>query len=69
MCSSDLSHTGINILLGQIRIIAVAVIIKLGKYVVPYFDKIGRCPLEFQPGERWKYGVSADILAAVVEKA
>lgn len=34
-----------------------------------FADKIGRCPLEFQPGERWKYGVSADILAAVVEKA
>ena len=31
-------------------------------------DRIGRCPLEFQPGARWKYGVSADILAAVVEK-
>ena len=30
---------------------------------------MGKCPLEFQPGERWKYGVSADILAAVVEKA
>lgn len=29
---------------------------------------IGRCPLEFQPGSNWKYGVSADILAAVVEK-
>ena len=34
-----------------------------------FADKVGRCPLEFQPGEQWKYGVSADILAAVVEKA
>ncbi len=34
-----------------------------------FADKIGGCPLEFQPGECWKYGVSADILAAVVEKA
>ena len=34
-----------------------------------FADRIGKCPLEFQPGERWKYGVSADILAAVVEKA
>ena len=33
-----------------------------------FADRIGKCPLEFQPGERWKYGVSADILAAVVEK-
>ncbi|MFR6583135.1 MAG: serine hydrolase [Ruminococcus sp.] len=32
-----------------------------------FADKIGRCPLEFQPGERWKYEVSADILAAVVK--
>lgn len=31
-------------------------------------DRIGRCPLEFQPGARWKYGVSADILGAVAEK-
>ena len=34
-----------------------------------FADRIGKCPLEFQPGERWKYSVSADILAAVVEKA
>ena len=33
-----------------------------------FADMIGRCPLEFQPGTNWKYGVSADILAAVVEK-
>lgn len=33
-----------------------------------FADRIGRCPLEFQPGSNWKYGVSADILAAVVEK-
>ena len=27
----------------------------------------GRCALNFQPGESWDYGVSADILGAVIE--
>lgn len=30
-------------------------------------NKIGRNPLQFQPGEHWEYGTSADILGAVVE--
>lgn len=30
-------------------------------------DKIGRNPLNFQPGEHWQYGTSADVLGAVVE--
>lgn len=32
-------------------------------------DMIGRTPLEFQPGEHWQYGTSADILGAIVEVA
>lgn len=32
-------------------------------------NRIGQMPLEFQPGERWRYGTSADILGAIVEKA
>lgn len=32
-------------------------------------DRIGRSPLLFQPGERWHYGTSADVLGAIVEKA
>ena len=36
---------------------------------VDFANAIGRCPLEFNPGERWMYGFSADILGAVVEVA
>lgn len=32
-------------------------------------DRIGRIPLLFQPGERWQYGTSADVLGAVIEAA
>ncbi|MBH1942312.1 serine hydrolase [Mobilitalea sibirica] len=44
---------------------------RLGKPVntVDFCNRIGRMPLEFQPGERWRYGASADILGAVVEVA
>lgn len=30
-------------------------------------NRIGRAPLSFQPGARWMYGASADVLGAVVE--
>lgn len=30
-------------------------------------NKIGNCPLAFQPGTNWQYGTSADILGAIVE--
>ncbi len=34
-----------------------------------FADRIGRdVPLMFQPGEKWAYGTSADILGAVLEK-
>lgn len=32
-----------------------------------YVDRIAEIPLAFQPGERWMYGLSADILGAVIE--
>lgn len=32
-----------------------------------FCNSIGQIPLEFQPGERWRYGASADILGAVIE--
>jgi CubicO group peptidase (beta-lactamase class C family) len=32
-------------------------------------NALGECGLEFQPGERWMYGTSADVAAAVVELA
>ncbi len=34
-----------------------------------YMNRIAEIPLEFQPGERWMYGLSADILGAVIEVA
>lgn len=34
---------------------------------VEFCNRMGQIPLEFQPGERWRYGASADILGAVIE--
>lgn len=31
--------------------------------------KIAECPLAFEPGLRWMYGLSADVMAAVIEVA
>lgn len=36
---------------------------------VNFCNRMGLVPLEFQPGERWRYGASADILGAIVEIA
>lgn len=33
-----------------------------------FASRIGECPLQFEPGSGWKYGTSADILGAVIEK-
>ncbi len=33
-----------------------------------YLERIGRIPLCFQPGERWMYGLSADVLGGVIER-
>lgn len=32
-------------------------------------NRIGRCPLKYQPGEIWQYSSGADVLGAVVEAA
>lgn len=32
-----------------------------------YANRIGQQPLAFQPGEKWLYGTSADVLGAVIE--
>lgn len=34
---------------------------------VEAMNRLGRCPLAFQPGTSWRYGTSADVLGAVVE--
>lgn len=34
---------------------------------VEAMNRLGRCPLAFQPGALWRYGTSADVLGAVVE--
>lgn len=34
---------------------------------VEAMNRLGECPLAFQPGSSWAYGTSADVLGAVVE--
>lgn len=34
---------------------------------ISFCNRMGQIPLEFQPGERWRYGASADVLGAVIE--
>ena len=34
---------------------------------VEFMNEVGKQPLEFQPGESWRYGACADVLGAVVE--
>ncbi|MCM1045755.1 MAG: beta-lactamase family protein [Candidatus Gastranaerophilales bacterium] len=33
-----------------------------------YLERIGQVPLCFHPGEKWLYGLSADVLGGVIEK-
>lgn len=33
-----------------------------------FVDRLGEIPLMFEPGEAWYYGLSADVLGAVIEK-
>jgi CubicO group peptidase (beta-lactamase class C family) len=30
-------------------------------------NRLGQCPLSFQPGTSWQYGTSADVLGAIIE--
>ncbi|MDE6749077.1 MAG: beta-lactamase family protein [Lachnospiraceae bacterium] len=34
---------------------------------IEIMNRLGQIPLAFQPGEKWQYGMSADVLGAVVE--
>lgn len=34
---------------------------------IDFVNRMGQIPLEFQPGESWRYGASADVLGAVIE--
>lgn len=34
---------------------------------VAFMNRLGGIPLAFEPGERWQYGASADVLGAVIE--
>lgn len=36
---------------------------------VEIMNRLGQLPLAFQPGEKWQYGMSADVLGAIVETA
>ena len=34
---------------------------------VDFANDLGKCPLDFAPGDRWQYGYSADVAGALVE--
>ncbi|WP_342275470.1 serine hydrolase domain-containing protein [Spiroplasma endosymbiont of Cantharis lateralis] len=34
-----------------------------------FINKLSKIPLEFEPGTNWRYGLSLDVIAAVIEKA
>ncbi|MDS0525437.1 beta-lactamase family protein [Clostridium sp. SHJSY1] len=36
---------------------------------IEIMNKLGECPLSYQPGTSWDYGTSADVLGAVIEVA
>lgn len=36
---------------------------------IEIMNRLGQIPLAFQPGEKWQYGMSADVLGAIVEIA
>ena len=40
-----------------------------GMTTMEFISRLGEKPLAFQPGEKWRYGYSADVLGAVVEAA
>ena len=40
-----------------------------GMNTLDFCNRLGEQPLAFEPGTRWRYGTSADILGAVIEAA
>lgn len=40
-----------------------------GLSTVEFCNRLGGCPLAFQPGAAWRYGASIDVLGAVIEVA
>ena len=40
-----------------------------GMSTLDFCNRLGELPLAFEPGTRWRYGTSADILGAVIEAA
>ena len=38
-----------------------------GRTTVEWCRELGKLPLEFNPGEEWRYGTSADVCGAVIE--
>lgn len=39
-----------------------------GMSTIEFAEKMAKNPLNYNPGEKWQYGASADILGAVIEK-
>ena len=42
-------------------------VFKRGSTLADMVEKLGKIPLVFEPGERWNYGVSTDVLGYLVE--
>ncbi|HEY2709757.1 MAG TPA: serine hydrolase domain-containing protein [Caulobacteraceae bacterium] len=39
-----------------------------GETLTTFMDKLAKVPLRYQPGERWMYSMSTDVVGALVEK-
>jgi CubicO group peptidase (beta-lactamase class C family) len=39
-----------------------------GETLMTFMDKLAQVPLRYQPGERWMYSMSTDVVGALVEK-
>ncbi len=72
--TSGLSYPGADIAGSEVGKVFDAVINGLSKVpggdvtTLDFADRMGRCPLLFDPGSHWAYGSGADIMGAVIEK-
>lgn len=72
--TSGLSYPGADIAGSEVGKVFDAIINGLSKVpggdvtTLDFADRMGRCPLLFDPGSHWAYGSGADIMGAVIEK-
>ncbi|MBP5727440.1 MAG: beta-lactamase family protein, partial [Clostridia bacterium] len=68
--TSGVPYASAETVAGRIRIEKEKEYAESGKPVpetVDYANLVGQLPLAFEPGERWMYGFSIDVLGAVIE--